>query len=106
MRIYTDENVCEAALNRIRFVYDEFDVVAVCYSGGKDSSCILDLALRISKEKGIKKTPVFFLDQEAEWQTVINYIRETMLRDEIDPKWLQIPIRIFNATSPIVTGKH
>lgn len=99
MRIYTDENVCEAALNRIRFVYDEFDVVAVCYSGGKDSSCILDLALRISKERGIKKTPVFFLDQEAEWQGTIDNVEAVMKRPDVEPFWLQIPFVMTNNAS-------
>jgi len=40
-----------------------------------------------------------FLDQEAEWQTVIDYTRITMTDPRVKPYWLQIPIRLFNATS-------
>lgn len=40
-----------------------------------------------------------FLDQEAEWVTVIDYIREVMSDKRVDPMWFQIPIRLFNATS-------
>ena len=42
---------------------------------------------------------VFFIDQEAEWQCVIDYIRIVMQNDKVEPIWLQCPIKIFNATS-------
>jgi predicted phosphoadenosine phosphosulfate sulfurtransferase len=101
MKTYLKHDVYEAAKKRINRLYDEFDNVICTFSGGKDSTVCVELCIEVARERGKLPVELVFIDQEAEWQTVINYIRETMLRDEIDPKWLQIPIRIFNATSTI-----
>lgn len=99
MKYFLEENVFDAGLNRIRRIFDEFEHVAVGYSGGKDSTVTLQLALRVAEEKGRLPLPVVFVDQEAEWQTVIDHIREVMNDPRVDPKWLQVPFKIFNATS-------
>jgi hypothetical protein len=45
-------NVFDAALDRIRWLFDEFDnQVMVCNSGGKDSTVVLELALMVAKER-------------------------------------------------------
>ena len=41
MKIYQDTNVYEKALERIRWLFDEFDTVATNISGGKDSTVVL-----------------------------------------------------------------
>jgi len=98
-KIYLPENVLEAALDRIRWVYDHFEYVDVSFSGGKDSTVVLNLALQVAEEKGRLPVPVVFIDQEAEWATVIEYIRSVMSDPRVDCQWLQVPIRLFNATS-------
>lgn len=97
--MYLAENVYDAALNRIRWLFDEFQNVVVDISGGKDSTVVLNLALRVAEERGRLPLPVFFLDQEAEWNCVIEHIRTVMLDPRVQPYWLQVPIRLFNATS-------
>ena len=99
MKIYKKENVFEAAKDRIRFLYDDFEEIVVGFSGGKDSTVVLNLAIMIAKEKNKLPVKVMFLDQEAEWETNIDYIREVMKRPEVEPLWYQIPIRLQNATS-------
>ena len=101
MKIYLKENVFDAALNRIRYLFDEFPKVCVGFSGGKDSTVTLELTLKVAREKGRLPVDVMFIDQEAEWETVIDYIRETFNRKEVNPHWLQVPIKLFNATSHI-----
>jgi len=101
MRIYKKENVYEASLNRIRYLFDEFEDVVVSFSGGKDSTVVLNLALQVAEEKGRLPLKVMFLDQEAEWQAVIDYIEEVFADPRVDPMWLQIPFHIFNASSNI-----
>jgi len=49
---------------------------------------------------------VVFVDQEAEWNSVIEYVRRTMSREEIEPHWIQCPIRLFNATSSTESWLH
>lgn len=99
MKIYLNKNVFDAALDRIRFLFDEFENIIVNISGGKDSTVILHLALQIAKEKNRLPLKVLFIDQEAEWQSTIDYIKDIMYMDFIEPIWLQIPIKLFNATS-------
>jgi predicted phosphoadenosine phosphosulfate sulfurtransferase len=99
LKIYKSESVWDAALNRIRFIFDEFPNVAVSFSGGKDSTVILNLALMIAKEKGRLPLPVMFVDQEAEWNAVVSYVRSVMSMEDVEPHWLQVPIKLFNATS-------
>ena len=98
-RIYKQKNVYDAAKDRINYLFDEFDNVVVGFSGGKDSTCVLNLALEIAEERDRLPLKVMFLDQEAEWTDVIDYIREVMSDERVEPMWFQIPIRLFNATS-------
>ncbi len=99
MKIYQNKTVYEAALDRLRLIFDEFDTVCVGTSGGKDSTVMVELALIVAREKDRLPLKVLFIDQEAEWTETINTIRIQFAREEIDPLWLQIPFRIFNATS-------
>src|SRR5690606_14119258 len=46
-----------------------------------------------------RRIGVFFLDQEAEYQSTIDMI-DTMMRHElVEPLWYQVPLRMTNATS-------
>jgi predicted phosphoadenosine phosphosulfate sulfurtransferase len=98
-RFYLTENVFEAALARVRWLYDEFDYVCVSSSGGKDSTVCLNLALQVAEERGRLPVPLIFVDQEAEWEATIDHVRLIMADPRVEPIWLQVPIRLFNATS-------
>lgn len=87
------------AKKRINYLFDEFEVVVVGFSGGKDSTVTLEVTLEIAKERGIEKTPVIFIDQEAEWQGTIDYVKEVMYRDDVIPYWFQMPMVITNNAS-------
>jgi predicted phosphoadenosine phosphosulfate sulfurtransferase len=99
MRIYLNKNVMEAGLERFRWLFDEFENLIVCISGGKDSTVTFQLAMKVAEEKGRLPLKVMFLDQEAEWQMTIDYVRTLMNDQRVHPIWLQIPFKIFNATS-------
>lgn len=99
MRIYLSKDVMQAATERMEWLFNEFENVIVCFSGGKDSTVTLNIALEVAEKLNRLPLKVMFLDQEAEWQTVIDYIREVMDDPRVDPIWLQIPIKLFNATS-------
>lgn len=98
-KIYMKENVFEAALNRIRYLFDEFEEVSVGFSGGKDSVVIFQLAMVVAKEKNRLPLSVVFLDQEAEWSYTIDIVKEVMYDPDVKPYWYQFPFLLDNATS-------
>jgi len=98
-KYFLKKNVHDEALDRIRYLFDEFANIVACFSGGKDSTVILNLCLKVAEEKGRLPLKVLFIDQEAEWQCVIDYVESVMYDKRIEPYWLQVPVRLFNATS-------
>jgi len=99
VKIYGKKNVFDAALDRIRFLFDEFPNVICNVSGGKDSTVVYNLTLQVAKEKNRLPLKVMFVDQEAEWEATIEQVRLIMENPDVEPIWVQMPIRLFNATS-------
>ena len=93
----TDRTVFEAALDRIRKIYDTFDEVIVAMSGGKDSTIIYQLAKIVAREKGKLPVKVFWLDQECEWQETVDYMDKVMHDKDVKPYWYQIPLDFTNS---------
>lgn len=99
IRLYLKENVLEAARKRFEFMYNEFEHIYVAFSGGKDSTVCLQLAIEAATKLNRLPVRVLFVDQEAEWQTVIDYVRLVMHDPRVKPFWLQVPIKMNNAAS-------
>jgi predicted phosphoadenosine phosphosulfate sulfurtransferase len=97
-RIYLTCNVLEQARKRISLIFDQFDKIIVSISGGKDSTALFWLAAQ-EADKRKRKIKVFFLDQEAEYQSSIELIEKIMSHPIVDPVWFQIPLNLTNATS-------
>lgn len=99
MKVYQSKNVFEAALERINWLFDEFPNVVVGVSGGKDSTVVFELCYRVAKERNRLPLEILFLDQEAEYEHTIKYMRTIMTREGVKPRWYQMPFKLFNATS-------
>jgi len=99
MKFYKDASVLVEAKARINRIFDEFENVVVGFSGGKDSTCVLNLTLEIAKERNRLPQKVMFVDQEAEWQFTIDYVKDVMYREDVEPFWIQAPFKITNSTS-------
>jgi len=99
MKIYTNQTVYDAALERIRYIFDEFPNVIVAFSGGKDSTVVLELSLIVAREKNRLPLNVMWLDQEAELQSTADYCDEVFHSSEVKPYWMQIPFKLFNSSS-------
>jgi predicted phosphoadenosine phosphosulfate sulfurtransferase len=99
MKIYSKDNVFDKALERIRYLFDEFPTVIIGFSGGKDSVVTLHLALQVAEEKNRLPLKVMFLDQEAEWEGTIDLVRKVMYDERVEPLWYQMPMVITNNAS-------
>lgn len=91
-------NVYDASVQRIRFIFREFEKIVVSVSGGKDSTCLFHLVADEAKRTS-RTFDLFFLDQEAEYESTIDMIRSMMSHPLVVPRWYQVPILMTNATS-------
>lgn len=106
MKLYLNQTVYDAAMERIAWLFGEFENVIVNVSGGKDSTVVLNLSLEVAERLGRLPVKVMFIDQEAEWRATIDHVRLIMADPRVEPIWLQVPISIFNATSPFDPWLH
>jgi predicted phosphoadenosine phosphosulfate sulfurtransferase len=95
---YKTGNVLAAARRRMSQVFDDFENVVVSVSSGKDSTVIRHLAVEEAERRG-RRCSIFFLDQEAEYQSSIDIITEWMRDPRTTPEWYQVPTLMTNATS-------
>lgn len=98
-KIFHDKTVYDATIERLNFIFDEFEDIYVTVSGGKDSTVVFNMALNVARERG-RELGVMFLDQEFEYQSTIDLIRKWMHEPGVKPFWLQAPMRMYNANSP------
>lgn len=93
------QTVYEAALDRIRFVYDNCDDVIVSMSGGKDSTVLLHLTKLVAAERGRLPVKVQWLDAEAEWQATADFMRQVFYSPDVKAYWYQFPVRLAHSLS-------
>ncbi len=99
MKFYKNINVYDDALNRINWLFDEFENISVAFSGGKDSTVVLNLTLKVAEERGRLPVNVIWIDQEAEWQGTVDYCTKIMTDPRVKPMWFQMPMVITNNAS-------
>lgn len=99
MKILLKQNVKDAAYERFERLFNDFENVVVGFSGGKDSTCVLNIALDVAEKLDRLPVSVLFIDQEAEWQGTIDYVSEVMNDKRVKPYWFQMPMVITNNAS-------
>lgn len=92
-------NVYDKALDRIRRVYELFDHVVVSFSGGKDSTAVLNCTIEVARELGRLPVPVIFFDEEAIHPPTIDYVDRVRQHPDVDLTWYCLPIKHRNACS-------
>lgn len=100
MKIYKNKNVYEATVERLNFIFDEFDKVCVSFSGGKDSGVVLNMAIDIARARG-RKLGVLFIDLEAFYPITIEFVGKMLTENEdvLEPYWVCLPMESPNSLS-------
>ena len=95
---YTNEDVLTAARKRIAATFDETERQYIAFSGGKDSSVLFHLVMEEAQRRDAR-VGVMYIDLEAQYADTIKHAKEMfhMYRDNIDPHWICIPMRLRNA---------
>ncbi len=93
-RSYVDGlDVLTAARARIRRIFDLHDVVAVCFSGGKDSLCTLHLVWEEAQRRGQSQVHVVFRDEELIPSSVLDFVDHYRQLPWVAMRWFTIPLQ-------------
>lgn len=95
-------NVYEATIERLRFIFDEFDQVFISFSGGKDSGVMLEIVLQFATETNqLHKISVYHMDYEAQYQMTTDYVTRVFdrLPASVGRFWTCLPIKAQCAVS-------
>lgn len=96
---YLDLSVYEAARQRMAYVMRTFERVYVSFSGGKDSSVMMHLAIEEARKAGRLPLDVLFVDLEAQYSRTIEHVRSMVERPEVRCHWICLPLSTPNAVS-------
>lgn len=100
------QNVYEASMQRIDFVFKNFKRIYLSFSGGKDSGVMLNLVLKYMRENGIKeKIGLMTLDNEANYEYSLEFMHSIISknRDLLDIYWCCLPITLPCTVSSYMT---
>lgn len=96
-------DVFYAAYQRVKDLYENKDMVIVSFSGGKDSTCCLELAIMAARETGNLPVKVAMRDDEIMYPPVWEYCERVAKRKEIEFHWVyanQPVLNIYNRVMP------
>lgn len=94
-KTYIDKNVYEAAQERIKFIFDEFENVLVSFSCGKDSAICLNMFYDYAKEHNcLDRLAMYYMDYEADYESTDEFAKRSFEEnfEEIKKYWLCLPI--------------
>ena len=97
MKKYFDINVYDAAMQRMEFIFSNFEKVYVSFSGGKDSGVLLNLVIDyVRKNKINKKIGVQILDNEANYEYSLQFMHKILKAnmDILEIYWCCLPITL------------
>lgn len=99
-KIYRDQNVLDAARERIAWTFDNFERIYLSFSAGKDSTVMLHLVADEARKRN-RKFGLFLVDLEGQYAMTIQHAQKCfdMYADCTEPYWCCLPIHLRNAVS-------
>lgn len=95
----SSKDVLTAARERVRWIFDSYDIVRVSFSGGKDSTCALNLCLDEAKRHKRLPLEVVSFDEEVYDPDTIAYMDRILSNTELFKcHWFCMPIRRHTRT--------
>lgn len=94
-----DKSVYEMAIERTARAFDLFDTIVVCFSGGKDSTVCLNLALEEARRRNRLPLKVMHFDEEAIPYETEHYVRRVHDLPDVDLDWWCLPVTHRNGCS-------
>lgn len=95
-------NVYDALIQRLDFIFGEFDKVVVSFSGGKDSGVLLAITMDYARRTGnLGRLAVYHMDYEAQYTATTEYVDRVFdaLPPEVDGYRVCLPIKAQCSTS-------
>jgi predicted phosphoadenosine phosphosulfate sulfurtransferase len=99
-------DVYDAAVQRIDFVFKNFERIYVSFSGGKDSGVMLNMVIDYVRKHDIKtKVGVMILDNEANYEYSLKFMHSILSKnlDILDVYWCCLPITLPCTVSSYAT---
>ena len=99
-KIYLEENVYNAGIERIKWTFDNFEHIYLSFSAGKDSTTMLHMVMDEAIKRD-RKIGVMLIDLEGQYKMTIDHGEKCldMYKDNIDKYWICLPLHLRNAVS-------
>ena len=93
-------NVHDAAIDRVRWTFENFESVYLSFSAGKDSTVMLHLVAEEARRVG-KRFGILIVDLEGQYKFTIDHAKRCFeeYQDICDLYWVCLPIALRNAVS-------
>lgn len=98
-KVYQDIDVYQAARERFKIIFSEFERVCVSFSNGKDSGVLLNIAIDVARELGKLPVHALYIDMEAQYQHAIDFTHRMFNLPEVTGWWVCLPLHLRNAVS-------
>lgn len=100
LKKYRQQNVLDAARDRIAYAFDNMERIYVSFSGGKDSSVMLHLVMDEAIKRN-RRVGLLIIDLEAQYRATADHLQEMieLYRDNIELHWVCLPMSLRNAVT-------
>lgn len=100
---YLEINVLQAARQRVKYIYDEFEPeeIWLSLSGGKDSTVCYHLMKEVAIVKNIKTINILIIDLEGHYKAHNDFLEQLIADSDIQVNgyWVCLPFNLSNASS-------